>query len=185
MPLFIFIHAEISSLFQISVMRNPSTVGLRRTFGNISVNRFSPPSKKRQFPSPQLPALRAKVPALAHGKRQGFLLLHFRPLGSLDRLANCRSHPLRTPGHTAPARRVLPLRVRGVRPVIGSGSYAAHSYDSLSLAFCYVIVIRTSSRQNCRTVNNSMVIQNGELDKHTRKAAAFYFPCRKKFFSFF
>ena len=48
-----------------------------------------------------------------------------------------------------------------------------------------VIVIRTSSRRNCRTVNNSMVIQNGELDKRTRKMVAFYFPCRKNFFPFF
>jgi hypothetical protein len=30
-----------------------------------------------------------------------------------------------------------------------------------------------------------MVIQSGELDKRTRKAAAFYFPCREKLFPFF
>ena len=54
-------------------------MGFKGTSENISVNRFSPPSKKRQLPSPQLPALRAEVPALALGKRQGFLLLFFRP----------------------------------------------------------------------------------------------------------
>lgn len=30
-----------------------------------------------------------------------------------------------------------------------------------------------------------MVIQTGELNKRTRKAAAFFFPCRKNFFPFF
>ena len=49
------------------------------TLRKISVNRFSVPSKKRQPLPPQLPALRAEVLALAHGKRQGFLLLFFRP----------------------------------------------------------------------------------------------------------
>ena len=53
-------------------------MGFKGTSENISVNRFSHSSKKRQLPSPQLPALRAEVPALAHGKRRGFLLLSFR-----------------------------------------------------------------------------------------------------------